>query len=160
MTTPFLESNEALDWVRVFDTTLTAQPFTEGREGSFHPMAAYTIPFIFSRHVLTINAVSANAKEHWSLAFYLEMLIDVAAIGLSKAESFKVNLGLNLIRLPNINGIFQLRIRYPKWHKDMSMTFWQYVGTEADLLDTASPSILILRDINRKLNDIDVWGNP
>jgi hypothetical protein len=158
MTTPILETNRAIDWVRVHGITLIAQPALLTKRG-FHPMAAHTIPFIFNCHTLVIDANSANAKPHWDFAFSLEQLIDVPAIGLSQSAKIAVKLGLNLIRFPNIDGIYQLRARFPKWHKDMHMQFYQYIGIDSDLLTTASESILLLRETNRKLNDIDAWGN-
>lgn len=158
-----LSTNRALDWVLVHAILLTAQRNLEqpdpDKKNSFHPMAAHSIPFIFTRHVLVVEATSTKAKPNWSFAFNLEQLIDVTSVGLSESASFKVKLGLNLIKLPNVDGIFQVRARFPKWHQEMRIRFWQYIGEEGDLLTTASESILLLRETNRKLNDIDAWGN-
>lgn len=133
MSPPILDLTDASLWTKAYDTTLTAQSTFVGN--SFYPIPIHKIPIVFDRHTVAIGASSTKTKPNWRLAFYLTTEIQIPGIGKAEANSNYVGLGLNLIKIPLLSSSFTLKARIPKWHSEMTIAIWKYIGAEFDTLD-------------------------
>lgn len=158
MTSPILDLGDASSWVQVYDTTLFANPVF-GREGKYYPIPSHSIPAIFEGHTLAIGSSSTKAKPTWNLGFYLAQIVSVPGVGSAEARSIPIRLGLNLVRFPPLSVQFRLKARIPKWHEEMSVTIWKYVGVESDVLDKLADLEPIVTRIESKVDEINSWGN-
>ncbi len=133
MAPPILDLSSADNWVKVHEVLLTAQ---DSPIPNFHsPIPTYTIPTPFDRRILAVGASSSQTKPSWRLAFFLSTIVQVPGIGSAENGSIFIPLGLTLIETPPYSDQYSVRIRIPRWHLEMSMTFWQYVGIELNALD-------------------------
>lgn len=158
MTSPILDLSDASLWVQVYDTTLFADPVL-GQTGKHYPIPNHSIPGNFEGHTLAVGSSSTKAKPNWSLGFYLAQVINVPGVGNAEARSIPIRLGLNLVRFPPLSTQFRLKARIPKWHQEMSLTIWRYVGVESDVLDRLADLQPTFTRIEDKIDEINSWGN-
>lgn len=123
-----LDLSNSADWLRVYDVTLSAIP-VGGMPGRYYRIPNHSIPTIFDRHTLAIGASSTQTQPNWSLAFYAAMLVQIPGVGKAEVISIPVVLGLKVIEFPVLSSEFTLKIRFPKWQREMDITVWKYVGT-------------------------------
>lgn len=133
MAPPILNLADSSLWIKAYDTTLTAQSTFVGN--SFYPIPIHKIPVIFNSHTLAIGSSSSQTKPTWRLGFYLTSEIQIPGIGKAEATSDYIWLGLNLIRIPPLGSTYTLKARIPKWHREMVIAIWKYIGSESDTLD-------------------------
>lgn len=157
MPPPILDLTDGAEWLQVYDTTLAADAIP-GLTNRYRPIPNHQIPVDFYSYTLAVGASSTKAKPTWNLGFYLGMVIDIPTVGMAETASTPIRLGLNLIRFPPLAVPFKLKARVPKWHQEMSMTFWRYLGNEADTLSIVNHIDFTTKEINRKVDAIETWG--
>lgn len=158
MTSPILDLSNSSNWVRIHDTTLVAEPVL-GQNGKYYSIPNYSIPDTIDRHVLAVGSSSTKAKPTWNLGFYLVMLVRVPGVGNAETASTPIRLGLNLVRFPLVSAQYTLKARIPKWHQEMSLAIWKYVGVESDVLDRLADLKPIVTRMEEKIDEINSWGN-
>ena len=131
MSIPILEVSDASLWVKAYDVKLEAQPTPIG----YYPIPTHKIPVTFDRHTLAIGSSSTKTKPTWRLGFHLTSEIQIPGVGKTEASHQYIWLGLNLIRVPPFAPNYTLKARIPKWHQEMVIAIWKYVGSEYDTLD-------------------------
>lgn len=122
-----LDSSNSADWVQVYTVNLSALPIS-GIPGQYHRLPAHSIPTVFDRHILAIEASLTQAQPTWDLAFYVTMLVSIPGIGRAETVSIPVTLGLNVIDFPVLSSQFTLKAKLPKWHTEMRIAIWKYTG--------------------------------
>lgn len=157
MPPPILDLTDGAEWLQVYDSTLTAEPIT-GLENRYRPIPHHVIPFDFYSYTLAIGASSSKAKPTWNLAFYLGMMIDIPSVGNAETEATAIRLGLSLVRFPPLAAPYKLKARIPRWHSEMSMTIWRYLGNEPDVLSLVNHIDFRTKEIDRKIDSIERWG--
>lgn len=158
MTSPILNLSDASSWVQVYDTTLFAD-LVLGQTGKYYPIPNHSIPGNFEGRTLAVGSSSTKAKPTWNLGFYLAQVINVPGVGNAEARSIPIRLGLNLVRFPPLSAQFRLKARIPRWHQEMSITIWQYVSVESDVLDRLTNLEPTVTRIEEKVDEINSWGN-
>ena len=133
MTLPILDLSSASNWVKVHEITLVAPPSSIPNHN--YPIPAYTIPVTFDRRFLAVGASSTMTKPSWRLAFFLSTVLQIPAVGNAENGSIFIPLGLSLVQVPLYSAQYSLKARIPKWHLEMTMAVWQYVGIESDISD-------------------------
>lgn len=128
MPTEALDLTNPADWLRVYDVSLSAMP-VGGMPGRYYRIPDHSIPTIFDRYTLAIGASSTQTRPTWNLAFYAAMLVQIPGVGRAEAISVPVILGLKVIEFPVLSSQFTLKARLPRWHIEMDITIWKYIGT-------------------------------
>lgn len=122
---------DANNWEQIYDVILSAEVLA-GMPNYHHPIPAHSIPVVIDRHTLIVGALSGSAKPTWNLGYYLSMVTHVQGIGRPELASKFIRLGLNLVRLPPVTPEYTLKARIPKWHQEMQIVIWKYVGVEEE----------------------------
>lgn len=159
MSFSILDLSNSSSWVRIHDTTLFAAPVL-GQNGKHYPIPSYLIPEVVDRRILAVGASSSKAKPTWNLGFYLAMLVKVPGVGNAEVVSRPIRLGLNLVIFPPVSSEFTLKARIAKWHQEMSLTVWKYIGLETDVLSSLENIDSDLTCIEYKVDAIQAWGQP
>lgn len=154
MSSPILDLSDGSNWVQVYDTTLFAQA-VPGRQGSFYPIPNHEIPSAIDRRILAVGSSSTKTKPTWNLGFYLAMIIKIPGVGNAEAASVPIRLGLNLVRFPPLSNQYSLKARIPKWHQEMSITIWKYIGIESDILNFLEDIQPAVTRIESKIDSLD-----
>lgn len=154
---PIVNVNNAANWLKVYETTLTAvSTFPRGH----NPIPAFSIPVQFDSHCLIIEASSSLAKPTWNLAFRVSQRFGVEGVRLVEGDSQAIRLGSTLVRFPVFSDTYTLKIRFPRWHREMDLTVWKYTGIMLDTNDLLGDSQIQLARIESKVDAIVVSGNP
>lgn len=131
MAQPILDLSNSSNFQEVYETILSGELVIEGR---YKPIPQHQIPITFDRHTLLVGASSSTAKPNWRLGFYLRMLI-TSSVGTAEASNCSIPFGLNLIRFPVLSSQYKLKAYIPKWHREMELKIWKYIGPESDELN-------------------------
>lgn len=151
MPEPILDVSNSSNWEKVYQASFTAVAI-QGVRNQFLPIPSVVIPNSFNRHTLAVGASSFQAKPTWHLGFWLSMNVQLLGIGKAEASSKSIPLGLSLIRFPQISSTYTLTANIPRWHKEMEIEIWQYVGSELDVKDDIAD---IKSDLSRIETKID-----
>lgn len=128
---PILDVNNSSNWVHAYNATLYGSTVPTVPP-TYLPIPMHSIATPFYKRTLAIGASSTQTKPTWRFAFWLIGMVKIPQIGLAEIATIPVFLGLNLVRLPNLHNEFLLKVRFPKWHKEMNFDIWQYIGSETD----------------------------
>lgn len=129
---PILDVDNSANWVHIYGTTLYAAA-SSTIPPVYAPIPIHSIPGIFYERTLAVGSSSTQTKPNWKLGFWLIGAVQIPDVGLANITSVPIVLGLTLVRLPNLHSEFKLKAQIPKWHKEMSIDIWKYVGVENDL---------------------------
>lgn len=151
MSEPILDLSNSSNWEKVYQNSFTAVPI-QGVRNQFLPIPAVVISNSFDSHTLAVGASSFQIKPTWHLGFWLSMNVQLLGIGKAEAYSKSIPLGLSIVRLPNISSTYTLSANIPRWHKEMTIEIWQYIGSELDIRDDL---VEIKSDLNRIETKID-----
>lgn len=112
-------------------------------------------------YTLLIGVENSSAPSHWYLAGYacprllFTPSFDSDFLSLVQSNT-GVRLGLNrlnLVSFSNYNILpYILEINVARWHKEMSIEVWQYIGSELDIRDDL---VEIKSDLDRIETKID-----
>lgn len=120
------------NWEVIYDITLEAVSITTTR---FTPIPDHQIPLTLDTHVLLVGSSSFKVRPTWKLGFYLNMVVNAPGVGNFTAANQPIPLGLSLVRFPPISSEFFLKVNIPKWHQEMSIRVWKYIGGSLDVFD-------------------------
>ena len=148
-----LNFNNSDYWQKVYETTLVAQ--AGSRSSFYYPIGDHNLPGTFSSHTLLVGASSFKAKPTWRLGFYLSMIISAVGVGSFTASQKSIPFGLTLVRFPPLSNEFSLKASIPKWHEEMSMSVWLYVGSESDVRDLLFEVEVDLNRIESKIDALN-----
>lgn len=151
MAESILDLSNSNNWVSVYQANFAAVPI-QGVRNQFTPIPVIVIPNSFDSHTLAVGASSFQTKPTWHLGFWLSMNVQLPGIGKAEAYNKSIPLGLNIVRFPHISSTYTLRASIPRWHKEMSIEIWKYVGSEVDIRDEL---IEIKSDLSRIETKID-----
>lgn len=143
--------NNPLNWELLQSQTYTAQIFSETL---FNPIPA--IEVLADSRVLLFGFRNSLAPIKWRYAATVSMKLlgtpifspnfDTALLPYSR--SCKLN-KLNLVKFPNYEiNPFLVEINIAKWHKEMLIEIWQYMGEE---IDQDTRILQTVNDINSKV---------
>lgn len=148
--TPILDLSNSSNWEKVYQGSFVAVVI-QGVRNQTLPIPAVVIPNSFERHTLAVGASSFQTKPTWHTGFWLSMNVQLPGIGKAEADSKTIPLGLSIVRFPSISTQYTLTANIPRWHKEMSIEIWQYVGSELERDDLAD----IKSDLSRIETKID-----
>lgn len=131
MENPLLDLSSSSNWSQVYSDSFTAN--TIAGTNKFSPIPAIRIPSTFDKHIIAVGASSFQTKPTWRLGFWLSMYVDLPNIGKAEGCNKSIPLGLSIVRLPSLSSTYSLVASIPKWHTEMSIDIWQYVGNVSDL---------------------------
>lgn len=109
-------------WHKVYQTSRASIPIFGTNK--FNPIPQLIVPIDFTSQFLTIGASSTKAKPTWNLAFYADVLTNIAGIGAVQIEHFFVPLGATLFEVKKPIDSYKLRILFPPWHTAMDIEIW------------------------------------
>lgn len=128
---PILDLSNSAHWIHIYGVTLYAETVSTVPP-RYIRIPTHKIPVAVYERTLAVGSSSTQAKPNWALGFYLIGSVQVPGVGLADIASIPIVLGLNLIRLPNLHAQFSLKAKIPKWHTEMTLDIWKYVGPETD----------------------------
>lgn len=117
-------------WRRIYTNSFAAR--TVPGTTSFSPIADKTLPIVVDSHVLAVGVDSRSAKSTWRLGFWLSQLLKIEGAGYAEHQSTAIVLGLTLVRFELLTPTYQLKAKFPKWHKDLNVSIWKYTGNQTD----------------------------
>jgi hypothetical protein len=119
-----------------------------GSTGLFFPIPTFQIPILFESPILAIAAENQDAHSWWRLGCRVRQLFDVE--GPTEVASTQrvvlLNRGGTLIQFPRYAPQYRLEVEVPKWHKEMDLTIWEYIGP---ITDTTVQAVLEQADLIR-----------
>lgn len=148
---PILDLSNSSNWEKVYQGNFVAVVI-QGVRNQTLPIPSVVIPNSFNSHTLAVGASSFQTKPTWHLGFWLSMNVQLPGIGKAEAYSKSIPLGLSIVRFPAISSTYTLTANIPRWHKEMSIEIWQYVGSEFDVRDELTD---IKSDLSRIETKID-----
>lgn len=135
MSHPILSLNNAQNW-QLFHRQIyrSQEAVSQGRVRGHIPIPPQTLPLLSDRNILAAGCHSDKAKSTW---FSGGWLVPVVACGgeFLEADFGFYRLPLNsvrLIQIPAIAQSYKLRFQIPAWFEEISLSVYQYIGTEAD----------------------------
>lgn len=152
MSQPILDVSNPNYWEAAYEVTLTAAASSVPTHHT--PIPQHQIPITFDRHTLLVGASSFRVRPTWRLGFWLSMIVSAAGVGSAVATQRAIPLGLTLVRFPLLSPDFKLKANIPKWHEEMSMKFWKYIGPESDVLNLLQNFSLDLTQIETKIDQL------
>lgn len=126
MSSPLLNLDNRDNWTKVYSASFAANPIAGTNK--FTPIPSVRIPGTFDKHILAVGGSSFQTKPTWHLGFWLSMYVDIPSIGRAEGYNKSIPLGLSIVRFPPISSTYSLIASIPKWHREMSIDIWQYVG--------------------------------
>lgn len=155
---PIINVASSANWQQVYDANFTAEPVLPR---GYSPIPAFTIPVEFDSHTLVIGAAAFQVKPTWNLAFWASQRISISGV-VQNAEcnSRPIILGASLVTFPVLSETYFLRIRIPRWYKDMSLRVWKYTGVTHNTNDLIGDLQILTARIEAKLNEINAPHNP
>lgn len=121
-----MELESGQNWQPAYQANLIAPP--TGVRNINYPIPAFRIPQPFSSPALIVGASSATAKPTWRLAAYIDVLINVEAIGYTQLAHVFIPLGAIYIFVDRSVSAFYLQVYVPRWYQSLDLEVWQYVG--------------------------------
>jgi hypothetical protein len=142
-----LQLSNPANWGTPYQTSRQANPY--GTSGLFFPIPPFQIPIQFESPILAISAENQDARAWWILGCRVRQLFDVSSGPLEVASVQRrvlLNRGGTLIQFPRYAPQYRLEVEIPRWHKEMSLTIWEYIGP---ITDTVEQSVLEQADLIR-----------
>lgn len=124
-----LQLQPSSSWAAPYQTMRRANLY--GGTGLFFPIPSFQIPIQFESPILAIIAENQDALAHWRLGCRVRQLFnaDIAALEVSGTQrAVLLNRGPTLIQFPRYAQQYRLEVDVPKWHKELSLTIWEYIG--------------------------------
>lgn len=146
--------SQANQWIQLFSHHFEAQYVGPK---SYIPIAGIEIPIQADHRFLAAGCVSTTARSSWHLGGWLTPSFasgrgDLGDVGLGRLA---VPLqGTKLLVLPQYSTAYKLRFDIPYWIDDLSLTIFQYIGTEGDSTEA------ILAQVQSSLAEIQAKLNP
>lgn len=155
---PIINVASPANWQQVYDANFTAEPVLPR---GYRPIPNFTIPVEFDSHTLAIGAAAFQTKPTWNLAFWASQKISISGVSQNAdCNSTGIVLGVNLITFPVLSETYFLRIRIPRWYKDMSLRVWKYTGVTHNTNDLIGDLQALTARIEAKLDQINAPQNP
>jgi len=82
------------------------------------------------------------------------MLVDIPSLGRAEGYNKSIPLGLSIVRLPPISSTYSLIASIPKWHREMSIDIWQYVGDVSSIESSLDDLDQIFLRIEAKIDNL------
>lgn len=142
-----LQLRDSVNWGTPYQTLRRANLY--GSTGLFFPIPAFQIPIQFESPILAIVAESQEALSHWRLGCRVRQMFnaDIAALEVTGTQrAVLLNRGPTLIHFPRYAQQYRLEVSVPRWHKEMSLTIWEYIGP---ITDTIEQTVLEQSDLVR-----------
>jgi hypothetical protein len=128
-----LNLEPAVSWAAPYQVLKQANPY--GSSGLFFPIPTFQIPIQFESPILAISAENQDALSHWRLGVRVRQLFtaDIAPLEVtSNQQAVLLNRGPSLIQFPNHAQQYRLEVEVPRWHKEISLSIWEYIGPVVD----------------------------
>lgn len=137
---------DARYWQRIYTTGVVARTLNNK---IIAPISERTLRVTINSYILAVGVSSTSAKPTWKLGFWLSQVIQVQGAGFAEYNPTPIILGLTLVKFEPLTTAYQLKARFPSWHKDLSISIWKYRGLTSDPLDDIS---LRLARIEQKID--------
>lgn len=133
---PVVNFSAEKNWQMVYDEVRSAM-IVNAYE--FVPIPAFEIGWLFSGHILVVQASSITAKRHWRYAGSLYQRLKLGSGGaLSPLPTVDLDTRriffnrVGLVRFSRWTSEYELNFVPPYWLKDIRLTFWEYTGIDSD----------------------------
>lgn len=126
-----LNTQDTAGWQAVYETQLIAQP-TGLSNGSLYPIGRHTVPVDFDADVIVVGTSSSTAKPSWRLGCFLSAYTVISGVGNTEIATGMCPFGLKLFKFTEYSGSYRLGLYVPRWHQDLDIKIWKYLGNPAD----------------------------
>lgn len=137
---------DARYWQRIYITNCVARIINNKVVA---PIPSQMFRTNINSHILAVGASSNSAKPTWKLGCWLSQVVQIQGAGFAECNSTPIILGLTLVKFESLFTTYQLKARFPNWHKDLSISIWKYKGENAEPLNDIS---LRLARIEQKID--------
>ncbi len=127
----------------------------------YTPLSPVDVPIQFDKPLIAISTNSINALPHWITAGWISQkiytgLTVTGGIGDATLTNQRILLNrLNLFKMSiDLATSYSITYHFPRWMFDLSITIWQYTGTEVENDEIKR----MLRRIEQKVDDISDFG--
>jgi hypothetical protein len=109
---------------------ITSQPLT------YTPIPNFFIPIQLSAKYVAIGTESDSANTNWRTAGHIGQLVSTGLFSeiLPDAQvsaSYLILLrGVRVFQFNQYSSTYSIYVRFHKWIRDITITLWQYIGTE------------------------------
>lgn len=135
MSTPILSLNNAQNWQQLYRHRFVSEAIVkQGRITGHIPIPPQVLPILSEHRILAIGAHSDTAKSSWFSGGWLTAIVQCGGEFLEADIAFyRVPLNsARLILMPSLSQSYKLRFRPHPWFEDVTLTIYQYIGTESD----------------------------
>jgi hypothetical protein len=117
-----------MHWHEACTLMKTATPVGTG----YNPIPDFRLPVLLDSPIIAVVSESQDAKSHWYLGCRISQLIQAPATEFIEAETESRRIPINrpplLVDWPHTGLSYAVRVRVPFWHKELTITVWEYTG--------------------------------
>lgn len=135
MSHPVLTLNDAANWQLFYRQRYQSPTIAgAGRNRSHAPIVPQMLPPTLNNRIIAAGCNSAVAKPTWNVGGYLTPIVACGSEVLeADLESHRLLLNrARLILIPALAASCKLRYSIPPWFEEISISIYQYVGSETD----------------------------
>ncbi|MEH2200206.1 hypothetical protein [Nostoc sp.] len=132
-----LSLGNTANWLLFYQETFTQRYDLPVENADYGLIGQLVIPVLFDSHILTVKATSENSKPMWKQLGFVKQKIRTGIVEGGTVDSFinqRYLLSLNqptlLIFNKDIASTYALWFRPFNWFKDVTLSIYEYTGTE------------------------------
>lgn len=161
------DAGDSSKWNPLWNTQVNSASTPDNKR--YYPIPDIEVPLLFSRRVIAVYASSETALPNWKSAGFLNHKIRTGiTVGGNNDARFngsqRVLLSqINVLTIPTTSyqGEYAITFTVHPWHEDISLQFWEYVGSVEDSTDDLIIEEVVRRilEIQYKLDEMSNYGN-
>lgn len=128
--------------------------------GQIVPIPKFSIPVLLDKPTIAVRVDSVSAPPTWRFAgdIFQEISLGIVVGGQPDAIASRRRVWLNqvcLFFLPSVSSTYALTYLPPKWFKNVTISVWEYIGTNPVSDGTDNAAVLAqLTEIENKINTL------